>query len=290
MKYPKHTLESLARIKVLLEGNKDNVPSVFALEVSSLFLEIGMDWDEDIVKDTAICLVFVCYVELFELAIVFMNHQTIRKYKKKDLIRYNQKIERMIDKLYDELELYGKDKKDKRYEESLQKELLEYKTELREDLHRIKLDEAITNQKYNFIYSQKFLTNTGVRDLLARMLCVTLQVLFYDEFMKNRFVFIRFIYRILELFVEHDHLEDFGENELYKLIKEIDVKNPDQMFAGTFLEMQKLCLQSHNKYQITIPLMIQWKNLDLSFNQMYDFVNEQTKRFIHSRRLSSDDF
>ncbi len=68
--------------------------------------------------------------------------------------------------------------------------------ELREDLYINMLDEIFVNSKNNFIYSQKIITKTGIRDLLARMLCITLQILFFNEFMNNRYTFTKFIYSI----------------------------------------------------------------------------------------------
>ena len=101
------------------------------------------------------------------------------------------------------------------------------------------------SQKHNFIFSQNIFTDTGVQDLLIRMLCVAIQVNYYDEYMKNKYEYISFIHDFIDIFnfdIKKEKSTPFDKNSLYRQLKEIDIKNSDQTYTGTFLELSVDCL------------------------------------------------
>ncbi len=77
------------------------------------------------------------------------------------------------------------------------------------------------------------------------MLCVAIQVNYYDEYMKNKYEYISFIHDFIDIFnfdIKKEKSHAFDKNSLYRQLKEIDIKNSDQTYTGTFLELSVDCL------------------------------------------------
>lgn len=161
---------------------------------------------------------------------------------------------------------------------------MSYKDWLKDDVLSLDFNH-ITDQKYNYIFSQKILTNTGVRDLLIRMLCVAIQVNYYDKYMNNKYKYISFIHDFIDMFnfdIEKEKTHAFDKNSLYKQLKEIDIKNPDQTYAGTFLELNVDCL--NKDFVRTEPFILKWQSYGISYNKMKEFCEKQLQKSIELSR------
>lgn len=277
MRYPFSHIKAYVYLKHVIFNNFDDFSELLVKFMIWLFRSIDKKFEAKELADFCAYLVYVSYFELVYTVAYGMEYKVKIKAEKKKITTQRKRIDKMINNLCDELKTYSKTKKNTEWEDNLKDELIRYKDELIEDEYKDGLFN-ITDSKCNFIYSQKIMTITGIRDLLARLLCVSIQINYYDEYMNNKYKFTQFIHHIIDMLTLDPVMGVLNTNDLYKLIKDIDIKNPNQIYAGTFPRMYKEYFFD-GEFGESEPLIKRWNNNKLSYSKLYDFIDEQVQKY-----------
>ncbi|MGL4393661.1 MAG: hypothetical protein ACRCS8_00320 [Brevinema sp.] len=275
-------LDALDYLSNIYEVSEEKLLAFFMLGVNHLFSKLQIETPKKELKDFALCIYCVVRFDFFHISLYSLIHHTNHKDHKQKLKRQHQKINGLINKLLKELKSLQSEKSENHQhdESEIIESLSKYKKEMNKTDLLITYD-AITDVRFNRIYSQKILTDTGSRDLLARLLSVTFQVNFYEQYMDHKFEFAKLIYAFVHTLILDKYQNNLTENELYKLIKDIDIKNLDQMFAGTFIEVNKPSFKHYFDWDDTDktnPFVSIWKDNNLSYVKIKKFSDDQLQK------------
>ncbi len=254
--------------------------SITELKIRQIISPFFKSHSNEVVEDFAMFLTYIFCLEIGVLRYTYNSYKELKEIVKNYSNR-QKRIKHLILELTRELNKHIEDKNDfggdSTIESRLSKYLLDYHDHYLFDEYLFNSFEFTCSIKNNFIYSQKVSTPNGFRDMLIRLLCVSIQVNFYDEYMNNKYHFVKLIDNLLNSDITRIN-STLTENEIYKLIQHIDIKNKEQTYKGTFIsavtELYKdeSALAPHLSLAFLYP---KWRANNRSFENLRDFIDLQ---------------